>query len=159
LGAAIDGDVRAYPKRILAWHEMFKDRIAGRELAGVYCTLCGALIVCDSRVKGVQHELGTSGFLYHSNKLMYDHATQSMWSTLDGSPMIGRLVGQSLEDGRVRADSPWRRATPAPKRTPRLLVWMGRSISADTACEVTLRANMRHGQLVMLPATATGTEL
>lgn len=43
-GMAINGDVRAYPKRILAWHEMFKDRIGGRELAGVYCTLCGALI-------------------------------------------------------------------------------------------------------------------
>jgi Protein of unknown function (DUF3179) len=95
-GVAMDGDVRAYPKRILAWHEMFKDRIAGRELAGVYCTLCGALVVYDTRVKGVQHELGTSGFLYRSNKLMYDHATQSMWSTLDGSPVIGKLVGQGI---------------------------------------------------------------
>jgi Protein of unknown function (DUF3179) len=95
-GVAIDGDVRAYPKRILAWHEMFKDRIAGRELAGVYCTLCGALVVYDTRVKGAQHELGTSGFLYRSNKLMYDHATQSMWSTLDGSPVIGKLVGQGI---------------------------------------------------------------
>ena len=35
-GVAINGDVRAYPKRILAWHEMFKDRIGGLELAGVY---------------------------------------------------------------------------------------------------------------------------
>jgi Protein of unknown function (DUF3179) len=96
-GVAIDGDIRAYPKRILAWHEMFKDRIGGRELAGVYCTLCGALIVYDTRVKGVQHELGTSGFLYRSNKLMYDHATQSMWSTLDGSPVIGKLVGQGIQ--------------------------------------------------------------
>lgn len=96
-GVAIDGDVRAYPKRILAWHEMFKDRIAGRELAGVYCTLCGALIVYDTLVKGVQHELGTSGFLYRSNKLMYDHASKSMWSTLDGSPVIGKLVGQGIQ--------------------------------------------------------------
>ncbi len=96
-GVAIDGDVRAYPKRILAWHEMFKDRIVGRDLAGVYCTLCGALIVYDTRVKGVQHELGTSGFLYRSNKLMYDHATKSMWSTLDGSPVMGKLVGQGIQ--------------------------------------------------------------
>jgi hypothetical protein len=28
-GVAIDGDVRAYPKRILAWHEMFRDRLEG----------------------------------------------------------------------------------------------------------------------------------
>jgi hypothetical protein len=51
----------------------------------------------DTRIKGVQYELGTSGFLYRSNKLMYDHATQSMWSTLDGSPVIGKLVGQGIQ--------------------------------------------------------------
>ena len=96
-GIAIAGDARAYPKRILAWHEMFKDRIGGRELAGVYCTLCGALVLYDVTVNGVQHELGTSGFLYRSNKLMYDHATKSMWSTLTGTPVVGPLVGQGIQ--------------------------------------------------------------
>ena len=96
-GVAIDGDVRAYPKRILAWHEMFKDRIGGRELAGVYCTLCGALVLYDVSVAGVQHELGTSGFLYRSNKLMYDHATKSIWSALTGTPVVGALVGKGIE--------------------------------------------------------------
>lgn len=89
-------DIRAYPKRILAWHEMFKDRIAGRELNGVYCTLCGAMILYDTTVDGVQHELGTSGFLYRSNKLMYDHATKSLWSTFDGKPVVGPLVGKGI---------------------------------------------------------------
>ena len=96
-GVAINGDLRAYPKRILAWHEMFKDRIGGRELAGVYCTLCGALVLYDVTVAGMQHELGTSGFLYRSNKLMYDHATKSMWSTLTGTPVVGALVGKGIE--------------------------------------------------------------
>jgi Protein of unknown function (DUF3179) len=96
-GVAINGDVRAYPKRILAWHEMFKDRIGGLDLAGVYCTLCGALVMYDVTANGVQHELGTSGFLYRSNKLMYDHATKSMWSTLTGSPVVGPLVGKGIE--------------------------------------------------------------
>ena len=95
-GVALDGDVRAYPKRILAWHEMFKDRIAGREINGVYCTLCGSIILYDTTVKGVQYELGTSGFLYRSNKLMYDHATESMWSTLNGAPVVGPLVGKGI---------------------------------------------------------------
>ncbi len=95
-GVAINGDVRAYPKRILAWHEMFKDRIGGRELAGVYCTLCGALVLYDVTVNGVQHELGTSGFLYRSNKLMYDHASKSMWSTLTGEPVLGALVDKGI---------------------------------------------------------------
>ena len=96
-GVAINGDVRAYPKRILAWHEMFKDKIGGLELAGVYCTLCGALVLYDTTIDGTHYELGTSGFLYRSNKLMYDHATKSMWSTLTGSPVIGSLVGKNIK--------------------------------------------------------------
>ena len=47
-------------------------------------------------VNGVHHELGTSGFLYRSNKLMYDHATKSMWSTLLGKPVVGSLVGKGI---------------------------------------------------------------
>jgi hypothetical protein len=95
-GVAIDGDVRAYPKRILAWHEMVKDTIAGRPLNGVYCTLCGAMVLYDVTVNGVHHEFGTSGFLYRSNKLMYDHATKSLWSTFGGMPVVGPLVGKGI---------------------------------------------------------------
>ena len=115
-GVAIDGDVRAYPKRILAWHEMVKDRIGGRELNGVYCTLCGAMVLYAATAGGVQHELGTSGFLYRSNKLMYDHATKSMWSTLEGKPVIGALVGKGIELERLHVVTTtwnaWRRRHP-----------------------------------------------
>lgn len=47
-------------------------------------------------LKGQHHELGTSGFLYRSNKLMYDHATKSFWSTLKGEPVVGPLVGKGI---------------------------------------------------------------
>ena len=46
---------------------------------------------------GVHHELGTSGFLYRSNKVMYDHATKSMWSTLKGEPFAGELLGKNIK--------------------------------------------------------------
>ncbi len=35
-GIAINDDFRCYPKRILAWHEMFKDTIGGQSVCGVY---------------------------------------------------------------------------------------------------------------------------
>lgn len=35
-GVQWDGDVRCYPKRILAWHEMFKDTIGGVPVCGAY---------------------------------------------------------------------------------------------------------------------------
>lgn len=87
------GDARAYPKRILAWHEMFRDEIGGDSIAGVYCTLCGTMIPYLSQ----QYIIGTSGFLYRSNKLMYDMKTRSLWSTTDGTPVVGPLVGQDIK--------------------------------------------------------------
>ena len=96
-GIEINGDVRAYPKRILAWHEMFTDKIGGVDIAGVYCTLCGTVIPFKTRVNGKNYELGTSGFLYRSNKLMYDKDTQTLWSTTRGTPVLGPLVDQDIE--------------------------------------------------------------
>ena len=96
-GVTVNGDSRAYPKRILAWHEMVKDRIGGEELNGVYCTLCGSMILYRTEIDGQHYELGTSGFLYRSNKLMYDHGTKSLWSTLSGEPVVGPLVGRGLK--------------------------------------------------------------
>ncbi len=96
-GIEINGDARAYPKRILAWHEMFTDTIGGVDIAGVYCTLCGAVIPFKTEHNGKKYTLGTSGFLYRSNKLMYDQATQSLWSTTRGTPVIGPLVDQGIQ--------------------------------------------------------------
>ena len=55
------------------------------------------MILYRSAIDGVHHELGTSGFLYRSNKLMYDHATRSLWSTLTGTPVVGPLAGRGIE--------------------------------------------------------------
>ena len=85
-GLMINDSARAYPKRILAWHEMVIDEVGGEPVAGVYCTLCGSMIIYKTTHRGENHELGTSGFLYRSNKLMYDKKTQSLWSTLRGNP-------------------------------------------------------------------------
>lgn len=96
-GISINGDHRAYPKRILAWHEMFVDEVGGIPIAGVYCTLCGTVIAYDTRFEGRNYQLGTSGFLYQSNKLMYDKRTQSLWNTIEGKPVIGPLADKGIE--------------------------------------------------------------
>ncbi len=95
-GLKVNGDARAYPKRILAWHEIFVDTVGGVDLAGVYCTLCGTVIPFKTNVDGVNHQLGTSVLLYRSNKLMYDQATQSLWSTTKGEPVVGPLAGKGI---------------------------------------------------------------
>ena len=100
-GIAVNGDARAYPQRILAWHEMFVDEVGGESVVGVYCTLCGTVILYKSSLDGTHHEMGTSGFLYRSNKLMYDKATQSLWNTFWGKPVIDPLADKPIELDRL----------------------------------------------------------
>ena len=95
-GVALNGVARAYPKRILAWHEMALDRLGGVELTIVYCTLCGTVIPFESVAGGEHHRFGTSGLLYRSNKLMFDHGTSSLWNTFEGVPVVGALAGSGV---------------------------------------------------------------
>ncbi len=96
-GVVVNGHARAYPKRILAWHEMAIDMLGGVDLTVVYCTLCGTVIPYDSVVGGIRRRFGTSGLLYRSNKLMFDEDTMSLWSTLEGKPVVGALAGTGLQ--------------------------------------------------------------
>ncbi len=96
-GIVVNGQARAYPKRILAWHEMAIDTLGGAEITVVYCTLCGTVIPYDSVVGGRRRSFGTSGLLYRSNKLMFDEVTMSLWSTLVGRPVVGPLVNTGLQ--------------------------------------------------------------
>jgi len=96
-GIVVNGEARAYPKRILAWHEMATDRLGGVDLTVVYCTLCGAVIPYESGAGGRRFTFGTSGLLYRSNKLMFDEETRSLWSSLDGVPVVGSLVNRGLQ--------------------------------------------------------------
>jgi hypothetical protein len=96
-GLSVNGEARAYPKRILAWHEVARDRLGGVELTVVYCVLCGTVIPYESEVGGRARTFGTSGLLYRSNKLLFDAESLSLWSTLEGRPVIGSLAGSGLE--------------------------------------------------------------
>lgn len=96
-GLDIGGQARAYPRRILAWHEMARDTVGGVDWAIVYCTLCGTVIPWRAEVKGRKFAFGTSGLLYEASKLMFDEETKSLWSTLQGKPVVGALAESDLE--------------------------------------------------------------
>ena len=96
VGVEIDGDARAYPIRIIAWHEMVNDTIGGVPVSLAYCTLCGSAILFDGRVGSDVYRFGTSGLLYRSNKLMYDRNTRTLWNQFSGKPAWGPLVGEDI---------------------------------------------------------------
>lgn len=97
-GMEINGDARAYPLLILDWHEMANDTIGGVPVSLAYCTLCGAAVAYDGRASdGVTYDFGSSGFLFRSNKLMYDRQTRTLWNQLTGQPVLGPLVGSGVQ--------------------------------------------------------------
>jgi hypothetical protein len=92
-GAAMNGEYRAYPLRIMDWHELLNDEIGGEPVALSYCTLCRSGILFHTRTPdGEPRTFGTSGLLYRSNKLMFDRETETLWSNLTGEPVLGRLA-------------------------------------------------------------------
>ncbi|MEO1363984.1 MAG: DUF3179 domain-containing protein [Pseudomonadota bacterium] len=96
-GVSINGDARAYPLRIMGWHEMFNDVIGGVPLALAYCTLCGSGILFETDIgRGDPLVFGSSGFLYRSNKLMFDRGTDSLWNQYTGKPVVGPLVDSGI---------------------------------------------------------------
>ena len=97
-GIELEGEARAYPLRIMDWHEMANDQIGGVPVSLAYCTLCGAGIAYDGRTDAHGTlTFGSSGLLYRSNKLMYDRQTRTLWNQLTGEPVLGELVGSGIE--------------------------------------------------------------
>ena len=96
IGAEINGDARAYPRRIIDWHEMVnghRRRRAG--LARLLHTVRLAILY-DGRAGDEVLRFGTSGLLYRSNKLMYDTTTRTLWEQYTGEPVWGELVGSGV---------------------------------------------------------------
>jgi hypothetical protein len=117
LGLRLGDEARAYPVRILNWHEIVNDRIGGCAVAVTYCPLCGTGIAFDARVAGGDARFGVSGLLYNSDVLLYDRGTESLWSQILGRAISGPLKGTLLAPLPLAHTSwaDWHRREPATK--------------------------------------------
>jgi len=115
LGVAIDGDARAYPVRILNWHEVVNDRFGSRAVAITYCPLCGTGVAFDAQLGGETLRFGVSGLLYNSDVLLFDRASASLWSQLTQTAISGSRRGQRLQtiDLSHTSWADWRKRHPA----------------------------------------------
>ncbi len=93
-----NGVTKAYPVKILNWHEIVNDDFNGVPLAVTYCPLChSSLVFIRPTIAGRILEFGVSGRLYKSDLVMYDRQTGSFWSQIEGRAIIGPLAGKRLE--------------------------------------------------------------
>lgn len=96
LGAEFTGSAKAYPVRILNWHEVVNDDVGEQSVLISWCPLCGSAVVYDPRVNGHRYTFGVSGLLCQQNLLLFDHDTESLWSQLRGRAVAGPLAGTYL---------------------------------------------------------------
>ncbi|MDE2505817.1 MAG: DUF3179 domain-containing protein [Planctomycetota bacterium] len=114
VGVVIDGEARAYPLRILTWHEVVNDTIRDTSIAVTFCPLCDSVAVFDRRTPNGVKEFGVSGQLYNSNVLMYDRngRPEALWSQIKSESVSGPKAGQRLKALPVElttwADWQWR---------------------------------------------------
>jgi hypothetical protein len=96
IALSIDDDARAYPVRVLIWHEIANDTIGRMPVTVTYCPLCNAALVFERVVDGRVLDFGTTGKLRHSDLVMYDRQTESWWQQFTGEAIVGAMTGHRL---------------------------------------------------------------
>jgi len=99
IGISIAGASKAYPLRILNYHEIVNDVVGDTPVAVTFCPLCDSVVAFDRRTPIGEREFGVSGLLYNSNVLMYDRQGQpeSLWSQLQGRGISGAGLEKPLQ--------------------------------------------------------------
>ena len=93
---AMGTEARAYPLQILTWHEIVNDELAGQPIIVTFCPLCYAALAFDRRVDGTVYTFGVSGMLRHSDMVMFDRQTETLWQQLNGEGIVGTHTGKTL---------------------------------------------------------------
>lgn len=96
IGVSINGDHRAYPIKILNYHEIVNDDVGSTSIVVSYCPLCGSGLVFSALFDTRILNFGVSGLLYNSDILMYDKQTNSLWSQLMMQAISGKMKDQKL---------------------------------------------------------------
>ncbi len=87
---------RAYPQRIMNWHEIVNDEFYGIPFTVTFCPLCGSALAFDSVVDGQAREFGVSGKLHDNDLVMYDRQTETLWQQITGEGIVGTHFGKEL---------------------------------------------------------------
>jgi hypothetical protein len=95
-GLHFNGVAKAYPAKILVWHEIVNDWFGEIPVVITYCPLCFSSLAFIRVIDGEPVEFGTSGKLYNSDLVMYDRKTRTYWSQMLGQGIKGELTGYTL---------------------------------------------------------------
>ncbi len=96
IGYANKGEAKAYPHKILDWHEIINDRVGSTEIAITYCPLTGTGVGWSREHNRSITTFGVSGLLYNTNLIPYDRATNSNWTQIGLTCVNGERAGEEI---------------------------------------------------------------
>lgn len=96
VGVYFKGIARAYSVRMLNRHEIVNDTFDQTGVVVSYCPLCGSGVVFLLPPSEQGDTYGVSGLLYNSDVLLYDRASESLWSQLMLKAISGPRRGETL---------------------------------------------------------------
>lgn len=86
------GDVRAYPQRILVWHEVVNDEVGGLPVAITYCPMVGDILAIERGSEVFR----VSGKLVNSNLTVADSSSLSYFPQMLGMGVEGAHYGRAF---------------------------------------------------------------
>lgn len=94
LGIKIDNEVKAYPHKVINYHEIVNDRVAGTPVSVTFCPLTGSALAWNRTVDGDITTFGVSGLIHKNNLIAYDRKTESYWSQMMNLSVKGQMQNE-----------------------------------------------------------------
>ncbi|MDE2836036.1 MAG: DUF3179 domain-containing protein [Chloroflexota bacterium] len=96
LAAFAGGEARAYPLRLLLWHEAVNDWLGGLPLLATYCPRCNSAAVYERTAGTLTLQFRAASVTRSENRVLFDEATESWWQQSNGASIAGGLAGLRL---------------------------------------------------------------
>ena len=84
-GLQIEGEARAYPRRIVAWHGVVNDALGGTPVLISHCLPCGGAAAFDRSHEGETLDFGTAGLAFLGRTLLFDAQQARLWDPVAGA--------------------------------------------------------------------------
>ena len=84
-GLQIEGEARAYPRRVVAWHGVVNDSLGDTPVLLSHCLPCGGAAAFDRSHEGETLDFGTAGLAFLGRTLLFDTQQARLWDPVAGA--------------------------------------------------------------------------
>ena len=97
IGIQLNGEARAYPIQLIAYHHQVMDTVSGHPIMVTYCSVCRTGRVFEPMVNDLPESFRLVG-MDHYNAMFEDRTTKSWWRQVTGEAIAGPLKGAVLPE-------------------------------------------------------------